>query len=827
MHPAFSAPKSQPVLALFTGVLLLALLCGSQLMLAQATATWIGGAGNWAPCPNGGGSARWNTCSANPPTYPDGNYVAVIQGGPVTQNTGVSLDSMSVAAGDSLIITPGYIGLTGSSLINNGSVTIGAGNGLFLEGNTILTLSGGGTVSMTDPKAYFSGTSGFNPTLINQQTIQGEGYIGLGLMAVTNQGTINANAGLLSLQPTTTGIINTGIMEASSGSTLEIIYGVPAPFNNTGGTIQALNGGTVILYDGNYTGGTLKTLGTGVFTVPAGAVNPILIGVTNAGNYEVPPGAGSSIQGTITNNGTFQVGGELFISGATSAGGSGSILLQGGGLHQLTGTDALTNLSPHLIHGGGTIYELPLTNRSIILADSTSAALGLTGNTTTNTGTLEASGGGTLQISNTVKNTGGVIAALASSTVDLIGTVSGGTLTTSGTGVIQAQNGTLDGTTSIPTNAGLMNADNFYLLLQGTVNNTGTITLLGNACIALSTPATLTGTGKVIMVPNTCIFGSGNAFTNKSTIEGAGAIGDSNPMHIINAGTILANSLSPLFIVPDGTGFTNTGKLSVSPKATLNINGLFNNLSTVGTLTGGTYAVNGTLGIQNSIVNNAASITLTGAAAQFINNTTATNALAGLASNLAKSVLSLQGGQTLTTDTNFTNFGTTTVGVNSGLHVSGSYTQSGGATTVDGTLTAPTGLLLQKGSLAGKGTVAASVTSHASVTAGDASTKPAILTITGSFSQQSTGVLNISVGGTTSGKFGALSVSNGVSLGGTLSIKLINGFLPAIGSSFTIVAGSAVSGQFATLKGTSINGGEHFQVNYSPTAVTLTVVSGA
>ena len=824
MHSESSVSKSQPVLALLIVAVVLAMMaCGNQLLLAQTVSTWSGGAGTWAPCPNTG-NALWDTC----PTYPDGNFDAVIQGGPVTLGTGngISIVNLSLSSGQSLIVTPGYLGMMGTSIVNNGSISIGAGNGLFLEGTT-LTLSGSGTVTMADPNARLSGEPGVSATLINQQTIQGQGNFGLGELSITNQGTINANAGLLSVQPTASpGITNTGTMEASSGSTLDIIYGIPGPFTNTGGTIQALNGGTVMLLGGTYTGGILKTAGTGIFTVPAGGVNPILNNLTNAGLYEIPGGAGSSIQGTVTNNGTFQVAGTLYISGAVNAAGSGSILLQGGGLHQFSGTDSLTNVTPHLIHGGGTIYQLPLTNQSTIQGDSTSTPLALSGSTTTNTGTMEASGGGTLQISNTVNNTGGVIEALASSTVDLIGTVNGGTLTTVGTGVIQSQNGTLDGTTNIPTNAGKMSLKSFDLFLLGTVNNTGTITLTGNSCIILNKPATLTGTGKILMASTTCIFGAGNAFTNQSTIQGAGTIGDSNPMPISNSGTILANMKSPLFIVPDVTGFTNTGKLMISPGATLNINGLFNNLSTTGTLTGGTYTVNGTLGMQNSVINNGGSITLTGAAAQILNTSTATNGLAGLASNLAKSVLSLQGGQKLTTNTAFTNTGTTTVGVSSGLTVGSSYTQSGGATTVDGTLTAPTGLVLQKGSLVGKGTVAAAVTSHASVTAGDSATKPGTLTVSGSYTQQSTGILNISVGGTAAGQFGDLAVSNGVSLGGTLSIKLINGFVPAIGNSFTIVTGSAVSNQFATVKGASINASEHFQVNYSGTAVTLTVVSG-
>jgi hypothetical protein len=87
--------------------------------------------------------------------------------------------------------------------------------------------------------------------------------------------------------------------------------------------------------------------------------------------------------------------------------------------------------------------------------------------------------------------------------------------------------------------------------------------------------------------------------------------------------------------------------------------------------------------------------------------------------------------------------------------------------------------------------------------------------------------LDIYIGGTTAGTFGDLAVSNGVSLGGTLTIKLVNGFVPVVRDSFTIVTGSVVNGTFTTVNGTSIDSSEHFEVNYTSTAVTLTVVSGA
>jgi len=218
---------------------------------------------------------------------------------------------------------------------------------------------------------------------------------------------------------------------------------------------------------------------------------------------------------------------------------------------------------------------------------------------------------------------------------------------------------------------------------------------------------------------------------------------------------------------------------------------------------------------------------LSGAAAEIQNTSTGKNALASVGANTTKGVLSVQNGQALTAATNFSNAGKTTVGAGSSFTLVGSYTQTAGTTTVDGTLTAPTGLTLEKGTLLGKGTVAAAVTSAGAVTVGDSATKAGLLTVTGSYSQESTGILDVAVGGTIAGsQYSQLAVSNGVSLGGTLNIKLIGGFTPAIGDTFTIVTGSAVSGQFTKVNGTSIGSSAHFEVSYTSTAVTLTVVSG-
>jgi hypothetical protein len=792
---------------------------------AQTTSTWNGGSGNWSPCPGEGGNALWDTCSSN--VTPNGNFNAVIQGGPVFA-TGASVVNLSIASGDVLNLTPGYVDITGPSLFNQGTINIGSGNGLSFAQSGTATISGAGTINMlASSRILVSGGNVIN----TNNTIQGQGYIGV--LTFTNQSVIDANVSGAQLDLAGgVSVTNSGTIQASNGGTL-LLQGssLGVPFNNTGGTIQALTGSTVMVDAYAISGGTLASTGSGMFSTFAGSGNPSLSNLTNSANYQIVSGGSSTIAGTINNLGTIQVKGGLFVNGsATLKGGSVPIAYPEGSIISLSGPATLINQSN--IAGSGFIGDatLTFTNQGTVNATDSANFLILNGSASNNTGTMEASGGGTLQIQNTINNNGGTIEALAGSTVLVdtnTGVISGGTLKTSGTGTFNTNSGTLDGTVNPVNNTGMFKVSQGNLNLQGTINNTGTIALdtVGFFAI-LNQPTTLTGSGKVIMSPNTSFLG-GNTLTNKSTIEGAGFIGGSDPMGITNSGSIIANQKTPLVISPGATlGFTNTGKLIVNRGSTLNIEGLCNNFSGT-TLMGGTYLVTGTLEFQNSIVTNAGSITLTGATAQILNSFTNTSALANLAANSALGSLSLGSGQILATTTNFSNAGKTTVGAGSGFSVGGSYTQTAGTTTVDGALMALAGLTLQKGTLQGKGAIAAAVTSSASVTPGDSSSKPATLTVTGTYTQNSGGSLNISIGGTAAGSFGQVAVSNGVSVGGTLVIKRIKGFVPAIGNTFNIVTGSAVSGQFATVKGTSINSSEHFEVSYTPTAVTLTVVSGA
>src|SRR5580693_8911215 len=117
----------------------------SKPALAQSTATWSGGSGNWSPCPSEGGNALWDTCSTN--VTPNGNFNAVIKGGPVFA-TGASVVNLSIASGYILNLTPGYVDITGPSLFNQGTINNGSGNGLDFAQAPVTTISGGGTINL-------------------------------------------------------------------------------------------------------------------------------------------------------------------------------------------------------------------------------------------------------------------------------------------------------------------------------------------------------------------------------------------------------------------------------------------------------------------------------------------------------------------------------------------------------------------------------------------------------------------------------------------------------------------------------------------------------
>ena len=72
-------------------------------------------------------------------------------------------------------------------------------------------------------------------------------------------------------------------------------------------------------------------------------------------------------------------------------------------------------------------------------------------------------------------------------------------------------------------------------------------------------------------------------------------------------------------------------------------------------------------------------------------------------------------------------------------------------------------------------------------------------TLSGNYVQQSSGVLDIKLGGTAAGQFDQLNVTGNATLAGTLAVSLVGGFTPQSGDSFQIITYmGALIGDFTT-----------------------------
>jgi len=232
----------------------------------------------------------------------------------------------------------------------------------------------------------------------------------------------------------------------------------------------------------------------------AGTVNSLQLGGFDTVNLS---GHNLEVFGTqITNDGKINVasGRAFFLDGSTTLSGGGTITIAPGGfIGTQIGGGTLTNQST--IDGAGNIGDgsLDLINEGTINANTNGQILSLfIGSGYTNTGTLEATNGGILQINDeTVNDQNGTMTAGAGSSIELVNhsLVSGGTLFSnlgmlsidntstfvvgtgahSGTGYIQLANGMLNEMIASNSSFGVINV-NGSALLNGTLD----ILLQGN-----------------------------------------------------------------------------------------------------------------------------------------------------------------------------------------------------------------------------------------------------------------------------------------------------------------------------------------------------------
>jgi len=151
---------------------------------------------------------------------------------------------------------------------------------------------------------------------------------------------------------------------------------------------------------------------------------------------------------------------------------------------------------------------------------------------------------------------------------------------------------------------------------------------------------------------------------------------------------------------------------------------------------------------------------------------------------------------------------------------------NGGVLQIDGSIASNT-FVNDDGTLAGSGTVNGAVTNNdtGTVSPGDALGVPGVLTIARNYTEAPTATLLIQIGGANAGQFSVLNVQGNASLNGFLDPVLVNGFVPAIGQSFTFMNYASFTGFFPRIENLVFDHGrKRWLVAYNPTSAVLIVV---
>jgi hypothetical protein len=537
----------------------------------------------------------------------------------------LTLRDVTLDAGGLLRIFNNRDPILEGTITNNGTVeqnSTGGATDTLISG--AVTLAGTGEWKMSNSAFNTFGVSGIGSVFTNgpSHTIRGAGNIGAIGMDFENQGTILADqATPLMLQLfSSAAVTNSGTLRADSGGRLE----VRSPLNSTAGLIDAKDMSTVVIASGAATlnGDMLSTSGSGVIQFDA-VDSHVLNGVTIDGLVRFSNDVDPTLTGTISNNGIVE---QNSTGAATNVQILGGATLTGTGVWKMSNNAAnsfnspfaaiptLTNDTNHTIEGAGSMGAnmFNFDNKGLLDANQSTPLIVAPNATATNTGTMQASAGGTLRLNaGTYTNTGGTIRALDASTVELIsgGTFVGGAYATTGSGVIKVNTVTLQDPT-VQSGSKVQILDNADPILQGTVTNHGTVEQNSAGALTqakINGNVLLTGSGvwKMTNNANNQILGtaSGNILTNDAshTIQGSGNLG-ANMMGVVNKGLILADQTVPITIDPSTAGFVNqsTGTLRASLGGDFNMTGgSFNNQGTFEALNGGSIIFLATSGTAN------------------------------------------------------------------------------------------------------------------------------------------------------------------------------------------------------------------------------------
>jgi hypothetical protein len=624
--------------------------------------------------------------------------------------------------------------------------------GIVTNAGTIQLLNGGGNL-------YLYGSckgGGAIGELVNLPgalvDVQGDSVIndGCGTELVVNQGVVrkSGGTGTTTIQPQ---FYNSGTLDVQTGT---------VNLNNTGqgsGLFLPEAGATLIFsatyeVDNALTGAGTNLLNGGTFTLN-GNINGSNV-VMNGANLLA---SNTVVNGTLTwNNGNINAGSVLTV--ATNR----LLVLASGGGHYLYGT--MTNAGTiQLLNGGGNLYlygscrgggaigELVNLPRALVdVQGDNSITYGCGTELLLNQGVLRKSGGtGTTIISPIFTNSGTLDVQTGTVSLNSTGQGSGVFLPEAGATLIFNQTYEVDNAlTGAGTN--LLNGGTFTL--NGNINGSNVV-LNGASLLASNT-----------VINSTLTWNYGN----------------------IIAGSVVTVATNRLLVLASGYGHA--------------LFGIVTNAGTIQLLNGG-----GNLNLYGSCNPGAIGelVNLPGALVDVQGD----NSIAwqcGTELVVNQGVLRKSGGTNTTTIVpTFANSGT--VQANSGtVSFGNAFIQNAGQTVLNGgNYTFSQVAQLLGGALIGIGTITGSVSNDAAIGTG---ASPGLLAISGNYTEGPNAVLAIKLGGTSVGTtYDQLSIGGNASLAGSLNVSYWNGFTPAAGNVFTVLACSVRTGAFSAV--TSPNSG--------------------
>jgi hypothetical protein len=729
-------------------------------------------------------------------TYNGFNEVSLVVNGLLTLKGNSTLQNCEIS-GNGGLLNEGTLNLSGTdgetlatTLSNAGTIihtgTSGAffnGGALYLNAGAIIDNLAGGVYEFADDYAAIDSNGSNNAltgTFMNEGTVrksQGTGVNPIQVQSfVNNGGSFDIQTGNVALDATVTNPGKTFVVTGAGA--LELNGDNSGTSSTYTGTFNGSGGGNVVLGSASSSGSLTVGAAGATFNFPAGMlqlnfgfIDATAGTLTNKGTLTVD---GTSISGEFDNFGTVLQTGSLGVN----AGGSLTIVNETGGVFKLQGDDVSTSFTA--FNNQGSLEFATATAGAQINFGGTT--FDNSGSFTVDTGHVQLSANLSTTSTNFDVNNGATL-YLYNDTNYLPGQTISGTYTGSGGGQVVIEANLVAGATGTTFNfpSGMLSWD-FGTLDGGTAGftNAGSLHVIGHTSFdgnpilflsgLLTNAGTITHTGAGPLFFNTgatLVNQAGGIYDFQDDQAAIQPANNNTTSTFRNQGTVMKSQGPGSGDYSVGATFSpsildNSGTLEVE-SGTLHIGSTVSQVSN-NTLTGGTWIV-----INNSNaeidLSNVGSLTTNGANVTLSGNGARFPAINGLTNNTGG--FSLLAGASFTTQGPLTNSGTSLVGPAS------------------------------------------------------------VLTVNGAFSQTSTGTLTLDIGGTPAGgQVGQFNVTGIAALHGTLTLVLVNGFVPGLGASYNLVTYGSASGTFATIVGLNIATGKVFKPTYDTGNLNLTVVAG-